>query len=255
MSQILVIAKNTFKETIRDRILYTVTFLGILYILFVFFLATISLDQGRRVLTDFGLVGILFFGIALSVLIGANLLYKEITLGTALILFPKPLSKLQYIIGKFFGLAMMIILISLVLTMIFIFGFLIQNKAWPSLTSYVAITFSILEVLIITALMICFGSFSNPVSSSLYASALFLAGHSLGMIVKTAAQGGNNLLIIVSKFIYYLLPNLEKFNLRANAVYDLAISPREFLFGVIYAAVYITFLLFIAVQAIKRREF
>src|SRR3990167_2661323 len=132
MNTILTIARNTFKETIRDRILFSVTFLGILYMIFIFFLSTISLDQGARVVTDFGLAGILFFGIAISIFIGANLLYKEIIGGTSLILFPKPISKGQYIIGKFFGLAATIILVSFILTIIFIVGFWIQNRNWPS---------------------------------------------------------------------------------------------------------------------------
>lgn len=255
MSTIITIAKNTFKETIRDRILYTVAFLGICYMIFIFFLSTISLDQGPRVVTDFGLVGILFFGVAISIFIGANLLFKEIVGGTALILFPKPLSKSQYIVGKFFGLAATIILVSFILTIIFIVGFWIQNKDWPSVIVYAAIIFSILEILIIVALTILFGSFSNPISSSLYSLALFLVGHSYSMIVRTATIGGNRLLIGLTKVIYYIFPNLEKFNLRTYAVYDIAVLPSEFLLVFVYTAIYITFLLFVAIIALKKREF
>ena len=255
MNTIITIARNTFKETIRDRILYSVTFLGILYMIFIFFLSTISLDQGPRVVTDFGLVGILFFGIAISIFIGANLLYKEIIGGTALILFPKPISKMQYIIGKFFGLTCTIILVSLILTIIFIAGFWLQNHKWPQIIVYETIVFSILEILIIVALTILFGSFSNPISSSLYSLALFLVGHSYSLIVRTATMGGNKFVIGLSKVIYYVFPNLEKFNLRIYAVHDIAVSSGELLSGFIYAVIYITFLLFVATVALKKREF
>lgn len=255
MNNIFAIAKNTFKETVRDKILITVTLLGSLFMLFCFFAATISLDQGRRIVLDFGLAGILLFGIIISILVGANLLTKEVVGGTALLIFPKPLTRGQYIIGKFFGLALMILASTLTLLIIFVIGFYIQNKAWPNSIFFLAVGSSFLEILIIIALSIMFGSFSQPTSSALFTLALFITGHSYSMVLAAAQKAGNAVAIFLAKTIYYLLPNLEKFNLRTLAVYNIAVSSTEYLWIFLYALVYIALCLFVATAALKKREF
>ena len=214
MNNIWVIAKNTYKETIRDRLLYTVTFLGFIYLIFTFFLSQISLDQGQRVVTDFGLAGILFFGIFISIFIGANLLYKEFISGTGQLLFPKPLSRSQYIIGKFFGISLTLLVVMFLLTLLFSLGYFSQFNQWPNLITYQAILASYLEILIISALALMFGVFTSPIASSLYSIALFFIGHSFNLILSSALQSKNVIFTFLIKTAYFVLPNLEKFNLR-----------------------------------------
>lgn len=255
MNNILVIAKNTFKESIRDRILLTMTILGFLFMIFIFFAATISLDQGVRVVIDFALAGILLVGILSGILISANLMFKEMIGGTALLIFSKPLKKSQYIIGKYLGVVVTILLIVIVLNIIFVIGFVIQNKTWPNSGYFIANLATFLEIMIIIALGILFGSFSNPISASLYSFALFISGHAFSLILNTAQASKNMSAIIPAKIIYYILPNLEKFNLRNFAVYNLHISITEVLLMLAYALIYIILVLCLATLAVRKREF
>lgn len=255
MRAILTIAINTYRETMRDRIFYAVAFLGVLYVLLSIFLATISLDQGQRMNVDFGLAGILIFGVVIGVFLGANLLYKEVVAGTALILFTKPVTRWQFIVGKFFGLAATLLVTTTILTLIFVGGYWYQNKSWPESIFFAAVFFSYLEVLLIVALAIVFGSFSTPISSSLYTLALFVVGHSYTMILRSAELGKNQAMIFLSKVVYYIMPNLEKFNLRTYATYSVPILLTEFWSAFLYALLYIILLLFLAQLALRKREF
>lgn len=255
MLDIFTIARNTFKETIRDRMLFSIIFLGVLFIALTFFLATISLDQDKRVMMDFGLAGILFFGLFVGIFIGANLLHKELVGGIAFLIFPKPLSRGQYLIGKFLGLSLTILTVVLILTAIFSAGYWFQTKGFLAPVVYLAIFASYLEVLIIVALAIMFGSFTSPINSSLYTFALFISGHSYSMIMKAALKSENQISLFFSKTLYYLLPNLEKFNLRPFAVYNLSVELSQIALITAYAVVYIALLLLIAAAALKKREF
>src|SRR3989344_3536995 len=103
MRVILVIAKNTFRETIRDRILYGILGFSLVYVAITYLLSRISLGD-PAILKSFGLAGIYFFGSIITIFLGASIVYKEIERRTLYFVFSKPVSRLQFILGKFFGL-------------------------------------------------------------------------------------------------------------------------------------------------------
>ena len=182
-------------------------------------------------------------------------MFKEMIGGTSLLIFSKPLKKSQYIIGKYLAVLVTILLIVIVLNIFFVIGYLIQNKALPGSSYFIANLATFFEIMVIIALGILFGSFSNPISASLYSFALFISGHAFSLILKTALATKNMSSIIPAKIIYYILPNLEKFNLRNFAVYNLSISASEVLLMFGYALIYIILVLFLATLAVRKREF
>jgi Cu-processing system permease protein len=106
MASILAVAVNTFREAVRDRILYGVLGIATALLLFTLVLAEISLDQQRRIVLDMGLASISLFSVLASVFLGSSLLYKEIERKTLYVILPKPIRRYQFLLGKYCGIAL-----------------------------------------------------------------------------------------------------------------------------------------------------
>lgn len=103
MSRIYAIALNTFREAVRDRVLYGMLSLAILTLLFSLALGELSLGQNERVVADVGMASISFFSVIMAVFLGASLLYKEIERKTLYVILPKPIARYEFLLGKYFG--------------------------------------------------------------------------------------------------------------------------------------------------------
>ena len=104
MNQVVAIAVNTFKETIRDRVLAVIVVFALLMIVGGIWLGSISLGQQGRMMQDFGLVAVTAFGLIVAVFVAAGLVHKEVEKRTVFVLFSKPVSRAAFITGKFIGL-------------------------------------------------------------------------------------------------------------------------------------------------------
>ena len=103
MFRILAVATNTFREAVRDRVLYGVLGMALLFELFALALGEMALDQGTRVVLDIGLAALSLFSVLVAVFLGSSLLYKEIDRKTLYVILPKPLRRHEFLLGKFFG--------------------------------------------------------------------------------------------------------------------------------------------------------
>ena len=104
MNQVVAIAVNTFKETIRDRVLAVIVVFALLMIAGGLWLGSISLGEQGRMMKDFGLVAVTVFGLIVAVFVAAGLVHKEVEKRTVYVLFSKPVSRGAFISGKFVGL-------------------------------------------------------------------------------------------------------------------------------------------------------
>jgi Cu-processing system permease protein len=106
MGRILAVAINTFREAVRDRVLYGVLGIATAVLLFTLVLAEVSLDQQRRVVLDVGLASISLFSVLVAVFLGSSLLYKEIERKTLYVILPKPIRRQEFLLGKYFGITL-----------------------------------------------------------------------------------------------------------------------------------------------------
>ena len=106
MNRILAIAINTFREAVRDRVLYGVFAFAVAVLVFTLALAELSLEQQERVVMDLGLASISFFGVVIAVFLGSSLLYKEIEKKTLYVILPKPIHRWEFLVGKFLGIVL-----------------------------------------------------------------------------------------------------------------------------------------------------
>jgi len=252
MNNIVTIAKNTFRETIRDRILYVILAFAILFILSTIFFGSISLGEDIKIIKDFGLAGIYLFSLIITIFLGGSLIYKEIEKRTLYILLSKPVSSMQVVVGKFLGLFVSILLTIVVMTGIYLVVVFAKGGGFDSI-ALLAILMQLFEIAVFISLMILFSTFATPLASTIYAVLVLYIGHSLALIIKFVNKNPSNFRP-VAVVIYYLLPNLEKFNIRNLVVHDVSISGLSILYAFLYATLYSAILLVLATWSLKKQD-
>ena len=248
-----VIAKNTFKEIIRDRLLYGVLLIAILLTASSFFLANISLDQNARVLEDLGPAFIHITTLLICVFVTTTAITKDFEGRTLYLLFPKPISRTQYVLGKYLGMLLLLITTLLLLGGLFCLGLLFTNSGVIPHT-LIDLFFSCLEISLIMSLAVLFASFTAPLNATLYTIALFIIGHSLGTIQTYVSKTGSQLTLGLVNFFYYLFPNLEKFDLRQSLLYGVYPNHATVFWTIIYWLFYTTLILALSILVVQKRE-
>jgi ABC-type transport system involved in multi-copper enzyme maturation permease subunit len=251
---ISVIARNTFKEAVRDRVLYLLLFFSALSIVLARVLAVLTVGDRVKVVKDVGLASISFFGALMAILIGTGLVYKEIEKRTIFTLISKPIRRAEFLLGKYLGLimtlAVMVGAMTLVyLVVVFLHTFKIEGRM------VLAVFFIFLELILLTAVAVLFSCFSTPILSSLFALSFYLIGHfswSLETLIKKTPPGLGRTLL---RAVYTILPDLENFNIKTEVVQNLPLPGGLWLGAVAYSAVYTAFVLLLAVWIFRRRDF
>jgi len=248
------IAGITFKEAKRDRILYLLFFFAALGIGASRALAILTVGDRIKIIKDVGLASIAIFGVLMAILIGTNLVYKEIDKKTIYTLLAKPLHRAEFILGKFCGLVLTLFVMTAAMTVIFL-AIVFAHTGAIEAGLLVAVAYIFLELVLITAVAILFSSFSTPILSSLFALAFYLIGHlswGLELIIRKMAPGPGRTLVQV---LYRVLPDLENFNFRTEVVHGLPIPPGIYLTSLAYGVCYTAFILVLAVLIFRRRDF
>ena len=174
--KIKAIALNTFKEAMRDRILYLLLFIALISLVFSRLLALITVGDRLKIITDVGLASLSFFGALMAILMGTGLVYKEIDKKTIYTLLSKPIHRYQFLLGKFFGLILTLFVMLFLMSVIFIIILLLHSGKiqWGMLLAF---AFIFLEMCLITSVAMLFSCFSTPILSSIFSLSFYLIGH------------------------------------------------------------------------------
>lgn len=252
--KIKAIALNTFKEAIRDRILYLLFFFAAVALLFSRLLAVLTVGDRVKIIKDVGLASISIFGMLMAILIGTGLVYKEIDKKTIYTLLSKPIQRWQFLLGKFLGLVLTLMIMTLAMSLVFLVILLLHTGKIDGMM-LTAVLFIFIELVLITAVAILFSCFSTPILSSIFTLSFYLIGHlSWGLeilILKTRPGAGRILL----RGLAAVLPDLENFNFKTEIVHGLDIDVRFFLYSAAYGLVYTLFILALAVLIFRKRDF
>jgi len=248
------IALNTFKEAIRDRILYLLLFFGAVAIIFSRLLALLTVGDRVKIIKDVGLASLSLFGMLMAILIGTGLVYKEIDKKTIFTLISKPIHRWQFLVGKFLGLGLTLLVMILLMSLIFL-ALLFFHTFKLELSLLVAVLFIFLELLLITATAILFSCFSTPILSSIFSLSFYLIGHlswGLEALIKKIKPGPGRFL---ARVVYTAIPDLENFNFKTEVVHGLPIPPNIYLYSALYGLAYTLFILILATLIFKKRDF
>ncbi len=252
--KIRAIALNTFKEAIRDRVLYLLLFFAAVCIIFSRILALLTVGDRVKIIKDVGLASLSLFGALMAILMGVGLVFKEIDKKTIYTLLVKPIRRYEFLLGKYLGLVLtllvMLLAMSLIyLAVIFLHTFKIE---WKML---IAIIFIFEELCLVTSVALLFSCFSTPILSSIFSLSFYLIGHfswGLETLIKKVKPGAGKTL---AQLLYHFVPDLENFNFKMEVVQNLPIPPKIFVFSTLYGIFYTIFILALALLVFRKRDF
>lgn len=252
---IVAIAKNTFRETIRDRILLSGLFVILAIILFTLFIGSISLGENTRIIVDFSVTAIYALQVFVAIFIGSMLIYKEIERKTFYLILPKPISRSEILIGKCLGLIMTTLSVTLMSTIVLFIILFIRGDTSYIHVIFISLFYSILESIILILISMLFSSFTSPILAAVSTITMYFVGHGGDIFRTIFMTTRSTFLEVVMRAIYYILPNLEKFNIRNDIVYGISPTLPSILVTTLYAFTYAAFLLFLTVIIFKKRDF
>jgi ABC-type transport system involved in multi-copper enzyme maturation permease subunit len=253
MNAILAVARGTFREAVRDRVLFLVLGFGALVLALSKLLAPIALGEGPRITVDLGLSALGLIGIVITVLVGTQLVHKEIERRSIHVILSRPLSRTQYLVGKWAGLAAtMGAAVAGMAAMLIAVGVLVRGPeiVGPILQAVLLIAGA---NAILAALAVLFSSLSTPVLSMTYTLGLYACGWWTTDLRLFSEQMPGVLGGIVHA-ASYLIPNLELFNLRSQIAHGEGASLVHLALALGYATAYVAAALSLAVVAFERRE-
>ena len=168
MKRILAIARNTFRETLRDRILWSALVVMLALIAFSIFIGSVSLGQETRMIIDFGLTAIYLLQIFVAVFIGSMLIFKEVERKTFFLIIPKPIHREEIIIGKCLGLSMTTLAVTALSTFALCAILFLKGVHGFYLPILFAVLLSIFESVILIMVSILFSGLTSPILSAVY---------------------------------------------------------------------------------------
>ncbi|MFQ5872542.1 MAG: ABC transporter permease [Dehalococcoidia bacterium] len=252
--KILAVASNTFREAIRDRVLYALLLFALLMIGGSVLLPTLGVGGESRIIKNFGLAATSVVGLVISIFIGVGLVYKEVDKRTAYALLAKPISRAQFVLGKYLGLAATLAVNAAVMGL----GVVVIAYAWDGFFSpllLLGVVFIFLELTLVTAVAILFSSFSTPTLSTLFTVATFVIGHLSQDLLLFAKQFDGPMMQRVMQAVYYLVPNLDNLNLKGAVVSGELPGAAVLMARGGYALAYMVALLALTILVFGRRDF
>ncbi|MCI5072435.1 ABC transporter permease [bacterium] len=225
IQRIYAITLNTFREAIRQKVLYALALFSVFIVLLSLFLGQLTLGADVKIIKDMGLASMMFIGVMISVFIGVGLIFKEVQRKTIYTLLSKPVQRYEFILGKFFGLCATIAL-ELLCMAILLFIVLSFYKEPLDFNLIKPMVLIFCELCIIVAVALLFSSYSSSFMSIIFTLGILFFGHATDdfvMIVKNqiyalAAESGQQAMSSWINFSVNLLDVLESFSLDIFAI-------------------------------------
>lgn len=251
------IAFNTFREAVRDRVLYNLVVFAILIVGSSLIFGEISIGIERQVLINLGLAAISLFGIVIAIFIGIGLVSKEIEKKTLYtVLGARPVRRWEFILGKFSGLTGTLVVNAGFMAIGFFASLLYLTHHFERADLYllVALYFIVLQFVLITALALLFSTFSTPLMSAVFAFALFVIGTFAEDLRGFAAMTTGPTKLVASG-LAWMVPNFAAFNVISEVAHSVPIAGTLVLYNTVYAILYAAVCLSAAILIFERRNF
>ena len=255
MSRVVNIAANTFREAVRDRVLYNLIAFALLLSGAAILVGQISFDIERLVVVNLGLTAVSLFGVVIAIFIGIGLVSKEIEKRTLYTVLSRPVRRWEFIVGKFFGLTGTLVVNTLCMAVGVFAALLYVSHKFQSSDAWilVALFFIVLQFLILCSLTLLFSSFSSPLLSAVFAFALFVIG-SFAEDLRGFARMSHGLTQMLATATAYLVPNFSALNVIGQVAHEQPISGQLIAYNTAYALAYSAMAISGAVLIFERRN-
>ena len=267
MAVIPQIAWQVFRESVRDKVLYNLVLFAVLLIAASYLIGQLTAGQDVKIIKDLGLAATQLFGLFIAVFIGIGLVSKEVERRSIFSLLAKPVRRYELILGKYAGLMLTLAVnIAVMAAALYaVLGYMSWveteefRQSWeapatdPAMLSAFFLIFA--QLLLVTAIALFFSTFSSPILSAVLTFGLFVVGHFNADLRNFENVVDSRAAAYLARALYYLLPNLEPFDVRAAVVHAQPVSLGYVALTTGYAAVYVVALLLAASFIFSRRDF
>jgi ABC-type transport system involved in multi-copper enzyme maturation permease subunit len=269
MSKLWAIAAITYKEGIRNRALYGISILAVLLLAANQLICSMIPRDVGKVSVDLSLSAVAFAGLLVVLFVGINLMAKDLDRKTIYMVLSRPVSRAQYLVGKFIGLALIISVSMALLGACAAASIFLTKLNYPTFFDrfgwsgiFTALVFSTLMLLLLAALSFLFASFaSNSFVTLVLTVATYLIGQVTGdvkALVEAPAVVGIQVSAITTALVksaYYVFPNLALFDLKIQAAHGLPVTGSYMVWTVCYWCFYLVMALTLATLIFRKREF
>lgn len=250
----MVVAGNTFRETIRDKILYNLVLFAVLLIGASVLLGTLTIGEQARIVNDLGLAAINLVAVIIAIFVGIGLVTKEIERRTIYTILARPITRVQFILGKYLGLGFIVsVNVAIMFAMFLVTIWLSGNVIYGSL--FQAVELILVETLLVMAIAMFFSTFSSSTLSATMTLGLYIIGHLTSDIKSIAEKSQNPLTESMMAALYYVCPNLEMLNVKGQAASGLLVDVGYQATATAYGLLYAGLLLTGACLIFQRRDF
>jgi ABC-type transport system involved in multi-copper enzyme maturation permease subunit len=255
-SQTLAIVLNTFREAVRDRVLYNLIAFALILTASALLFGEISIGIQKTILLNIGLSSISIFGLLIAVFLGIGLVYKEMDKRSLYTLLSKPIRRSQFILGKFLGLNFTLLVNTALMSAGLWTALFYLTRQFEPQDQYlwVAIYFILLQLSLVTALCLFFSCFATPVLSAIFTLGAYLVGNFSADLRVFGELTQSSVLKELSTALYYLLPNFSDFNVSAWVSHGNAVEGSVILLNTLYALCYDTILVVTAAWIFSRKD-
>jgi ABC-type transport system involved in multi-copper enzyme maturation permease subunit len=254
VSRILAVAANTFRETVRERVLYNLAFFALLMTVSGLVLGHLSIRQDEKILKDVGLAAMDLFGTAIAVLIGTGLVSKEIERRSLYPLLAKPLSRTEFFLGKFAGLVFTLLVNLLVMTA-GLYATLLATARRVDALLLAAVYPMFLGLVLVVAFAMLFSTVgSSSVIASVFTVGVIVAGR-FSDVVRHARQVVPALPQWLVDGLYAVLPNYANFDFKDRIAYGDPVPAAVLGWVTVYALSYVAVVLGLGMASFESRDF
>ncbi len=257
MRRIMTIALGAFKESVRERVLYNLIVFAFLMIGAAVLMGSISVGVERIILVNLGLSAISVFGLIIAIFIGIGLVSKEIQRRTIFNILSKPVTRAEFILGKYAGLLVTLFVNTVIMAAGFYLALAVQKGSLTSgdFALLIAIYFILLQLAIVVGVAIFFSCISTSIMSAVFTFCLFVIGNFSNDIRWFGQGSGSPLLEKATAVLYYVLPNFGDFNVIDQVAHGVRIPSVFIIANTCYALLYIAIMLSAAILIFEEREF
>lgn len=253
MIRILTVAQNTFREAMRDKVLHVLLGFAGFSILASKALGWISIGQDLKIIKDITLASASLFGVLIAIFVGTSLIYKEMDKRTLYTILAQPMRRWEFVLGKYMGLAGLLGVVVAVMGIVSAVYILLMGGRLDGVY-FIALLLILVKLLLVTAFAILLSAMSTPILGAVIVFVVYVFGHATGVFRDLPPQFEGTFAKTLLENLYYVLPNLSNFDLRAEAANGVPVNPWYVAYAIVYGACYTAALLLLAVLAFERKD-
>ncbi len=251
--RILTVAQNTFREAVRDKVLYVLLFFAAVVIFGSKALAWISIGQDIKIVKDITLAAISLFGVLIAIFTGTSLIYKELDKRTLYTILSQPMHRHEFILGKYIGLMALLGVVTVIMAGVSAAYVILLGGKLEGMY-FLAVLLIYCKLMLVTSIALLLSSLSSPILGAIIVFMAYVFGHATGVFLNLPPQFDGTLAKHLLEVAYYIVPNLGNFDLRSEAANGIPVSLGYVAWAITYAAAYTGVFLILAALVFEEKD-